>query len=386
MYAPWMYSASSAATNVKLGIDGYSYDGVTSSEGLRRLANGSCHFACLDTAPSRADVEAMPSVWVVPMLAQAVAIIINVPELPESVLLNITRAELADIFLGRIKQWAELAQSNAMLQSVRQNISLVVRADDSVVSLILSSALSSFSQEWAGKVGASTSPKWPSKGKQWEGVAFSRDGDAAVSAQVLAKPYSLGYVSATYIKLTNGVAPMVACISNKAGRFMPPTQVSVLAAMEAFAWRQRPKMGRTGSNVFYRSLVDPPEEATDAYPMAGYTYLGFNPGKLDCAMLHDVMYLLVWSWRSEQAAEIAVRLGTVPVPAAVYKKLIQFIGEIRCDGKSALNPVLKELLPKSCLPGNQIGFRALEIVASIRRQSGLGRLQVTGWTFLTSRT
>ena len=348
VYQSWLNSASADATNAQLSIERYKYELLESEvEGLRRLANGSCHFAVLDAAPSPDDVAAMPNVWAVPTLAQGVAIVFNLPD-ENSLELNITREDLADIFLGRIRRWDELAKTNPGLASVRENITLIVRADESTVSKLFTSALSSFSREWKAKVGASTKPRWP------RADSIRRSFDSGIAGEVLDTPYSLGYISDAYKRLTR-VVPRVARISNKAGRFVLPTESSVVAAMDAFAWESLSARG-PGQAVFCREIVDPPEDAQYGYPIAGTTYVAFNPARLDCLMLHDVMYLIAWAWTKPLAAAMARRMGLVPISAPVYKPLMDRMRNIRCQGKPALDSIMKELRPVPCPRGKQTRF------------------------------
>ena len=366
VYQSWLNSASADASNAQLSIERYKYELLESEvEGLRRLANGSCHFAVLDAAPTPEDVAAMPSVWVVPTLAHGVAVVFNLPDENPPLELNITREDLADIFLGRIRRWDELAQTNPGLASVRQNITLIVRADESTVSKLFTSALSSFSREWKTKVGASTKPRWP------RADSIRSYNDSGIAAEVLDTPYSVGYISDAYRMLTR-VVPRVARISNKAGRFVLPTESSVVAAMDAFAWESLSARG-PGQAVFCRDIVDPPEDAQYGYPIAGPTYFAFNPARLDCLMLHDVMYLIAWAWTNPLAAAMARRMGVVPISAPVYKPLMDRMRNIRCGGKSVLDSILKELRPVPCARGKQTRFLQVGSVGCTPR-----RLQALG--------
>jgi ABC-type phosphate transport system substrate-binding protein len=301
----------------------------------------------------------MPNVWVVPTLAQGVAIVFNLPD-ENSLELNITREDLADIFLGRIRRWDELAKTNPGLASVRENITLIVRADESTDSKLLTSALSSFSREWKAKVGASAKPRWP----RADGLRF---GSVGVAVHILMTPYSLGYVSLSGIASTGA---RVARISNKAGRFVLPTESSVVAAMDAFA-PELDEMGKQGATVLSYDIVDPSQDMPDAYPIVGYTYLAFNAARLDCTSLLAMVFLIHWTWTNPRAAEVARLQTASPLPAftavsaSVSKVLLPVLDTLRCDQNvSGAGP-----------PSEQGGFTELEKVIFMvnRRIVGSGQ-------------
>ena len=333
-----------------------------SAQAQRSLVNGNVQFAVIDSALYPEHLKEMPNLWMVPSLAQGVAIVFNVPI--DGVLLeelNITREQLANIFLGRTLQWAGLAASNPILASVRHNITLVVRRENCFLSRILTSALSSFSPEWKGKVGTNSDPLWPRKD------ALRRSGDSEVASTILEIPYSIGYVSDTYIKDTK-VSPHVARISNKAGEFVTATDGSLAAAMTCFSWGTGTSRQARHGSVFYRDIVDPPEEAdhdgiscTDAYPIVGNAYFVFNIDTLTCSMLHDVLYLIVWSWENELASEIARRQAATPIPRSVYLPLMERMASIQCGGDSVMLTVIKQLLPEPCKQGERARSVALRM-------------------------
>ena len=330
-----------------------------SAQAQRSLVNGNVQFAVIDSALYPEHLKEMPNLWMVPSLAQGVAIVFNMPDMDDSHELHVTREELANIFLGRTLQWAGLAASNPILASVRHNITLVVRRENCFLSRILTSALSSFSPEWKVKVGASSDPRWPRKD------ALRRSGDSEVASTVLEIPYSIGYVSDTYINDTK-VSPQVALISNKAGKFVTATDSSLAAAMTCFSWGTGTSRPARHGSVFYRDIVDPPEEAghygiscTDAYPIAGNAYFAFNIDALTCSMLHDVLYLMVWSWENDLASKIARRQAATPIPRSVYLPLMERMASIQCGGDSIMLTVIKQIIPEPCKQGERARSLAL---------------------------
>ena len=324
------------------GLTGvYTYTPTGSSEGKYCVATGDCHFAGTDSVINAAltpeHMRLMPNAWLLPSLAMAIAIGFNLPSFGD-LELRIPREALAEIFLGRIRQWSELAEWNPKLAGVEQNISLVVRSDSSAVSKAFSSALSSFSAEWNGKVGSSSRPNWPRS--DW------RSGDEdGVAMELKQRPYSLGFISQPgavkfYVSM--------ALISNDVGSFVAPSTSGVQSAMDAFAV-ELDERGRNGERLLFQSIVDPKNQP-GAYPISMFTYLMFDAGKLDCSKLYDVMFLVYWGWTDPRAAAIAKEKNLIPTSGALRDALIKALANLQCRGGSLLRELLRDISP-ACKAG-----------------------------------
>ncbi len=325
----------------------FSYRPSTSRNGQYTLSTGRSQFIGTDGVLLKEYQDAMPNVWLLPVMAQAVVVGFHLPDfLNLTDGLRIPREALAEIFLGRIVRWSELADWNPQLKSVDENISLVVRADPSGICQSFASALSSFSPEWdrkvgaysRGKVGSGAQPKWPR-------ADFSVPGDAGAAMQIRLQPYSLGYVSQAYAKMY-GVKQ--ALVSNRAGEYVAPTPSAVKAAMDALA-PQFEELYNGKTQVFFTTrIVDPARIASAAYPISMLTYFAFDADKLavDCNDLHDVLYLLHWAWTSAEAASIAFSESFSQITVSVYGKMISKLRDrIRCNDESPMEQVLYEKAP-----------------------------------------
>ena len=327
MYAAAFYSNSEMKKLEDEVEITYEYEPATSLEGQRRLAAGECQFAASDSALLPEHSAAMPNAWFVPSLAQAIAVVFHLPNVQPGFVLNIPRAVLADIFLGRIRQWSALAPWNDGLASAPGNITLVVHSDSSATSQLFTAALSSFSAGTNGTVvdtgTGSAGPSWP------KGVLYGT-GDQGAALKIFEIPYSLGYVAHSYLsKLGISRSSGIARISNTAGRFVEPSESSVTAAMNAGAARLD-EMRDSGTSVFALSIVDPPPAAADAYPIAGFTYIAFDAGRLDCVALRAVVYLLYWAWTNPEATIIAQKLTFYPLSQKVVDSLIRAVKLLQC--------------------------------------------------------
>ena len=298
----------------------FSYDGTGPESGNLCLSNGTCAFVVSDSAPSDELRARMPSLWHLPVLAGAVAIVFNLPDLVD-LELRIPRDTLAAIFLGRIRRWSELARWNPKLEGVNESIALVVRSDESATTEALTSALSSFSSEWKGKVGTSSRPKWP-------GFAIRTEGDGGVALQLLRLPYSLGYMP-----LTNTFKVSTAFIENDAGQFVAPSANGVQAAMDDAVGKGFEEMG-SRTKVLFLSIVDR-KNTSDAYPIARLSYMAFEARALDCLTLEFVVYLLYWAWTDRRAAEIALQLSFAPISSGIRHSLLSLLQTLSCYAHDA---------------------------------------------------
>jgi ABC-type phosphate transport system substrate-binding protein len=312
-YDAWIMQASLDAGAKRQEIT-YSYESSSSTEGKLMLLNRETHFSGVESALTASQSEKMPEAWVLPVLATAVAIVFNLPDYAD-LELTIPRQSLADIFLGRVSHWSNLSQWNPRLKDVHQSIDLVVRSDFSGTSETLTSALSSFSSEWKGKVGTSSKPNWPAH-------AIRVKGSKGVAVAVRQRLYSLGYL---WLPDVQTFQLCSARIKNSAGESVAPSPRSILAAMDAFipAFKE---MAQAGQRMFVRRIVDPKNSSEtwvpEAYPISVLTYLAFDSGRLDCRLTHDVLYLLYWAWRDAVAAQTANRRNLSTISWNVVKELI----------------------------------------------------------------
>ena len=322
----------------------FRYEGTGSSEGRYRLATQRCMFAVSDTALSREQRKQMPSAWFVPTLAGAVVVGFHLPHIA-SLELRIPREALADIFLGRIRLWSELTSLNPKLAGVQQNITLVVRSDVSGTSLTFSSALSSFSAEWATKLGASSRPMWPR-------FALAGETDNDVALLIKRHEYSLGFLSQSDSATFH--VP-VALISNDAGAYVAPTIESVQSAMDAFA-PDLEVLGKAtgGAKMLLQSIVNP-KNKSDAYPISMFTYVAFDAASLTCGQLRDVLYLVIWAWTDPQAAAVANSSNLSPLAESLRRSLITLLATIQCRGESPVESILEEVGP-SCAAGQWLNL------------------------------
>ena len=321
MFKKWAQAATArnagrAPNRSDTGAYKFCYTATNSSDGEARLLDGNADFAVMTRPLTAASMMRMPNAWMLPSLAGAVAIVFNVPGI-DSGKLRITREQLADVFLGKITRWSSLANAtmNPSLLNVTESITLIVWRDSAGVTEVLTSALSSFSDEWRTSVGTSSLPKWPGAPMRPES-----DGGAAIAVAIRIAKYSPSYAAQGDVK---AFRLKVAALSNRAGEFVTPNPISVQSAT-ALAFSSLGVSSGDSGTIFTRSLVDPKGDSEDshrAYPIATLVYIAFDADTLikqtDCSQvltsrLFDVLFFVVWALNDQLADSIAGDADFIP--------------------------------------------------------------------------
>ncbi|HTY66092.1 MAG TPA: phosphate ABC transporter substrate-binding protein PstS [Alphaproteobacteria bacterium] len=206
---------------------------------------------------------------------------------------------LADIYLGKIKNWDDPAikKLNPNVKLTHQAIAVVYRSDGSGTTFNFTNYLSKVSPEWKQKVGDDTSVQFP--------VGVGGKGNAGVANYVQQVKGSIGYVEYAYAKENNlTYGDMV----NKEGKHVAPT----MAAFQAAA------ANADFSKVqnFYLILTDQPGAAS--WPITAATYMLMRKD-YDAAQNKRVLQFLDWCLHNGQPQ--AEALGYVPMPGNVIKQI-----------------------------------------------------------------
>ena len=127
-------------------------------------------------------------------------------------------------------------------------------------------------------------------------------------------------------------------IQNKGQVFTEPSTLAVQKVLEASMLA-----GIPASQLLYQDIVNPDPAAEgalqSAYPIAGLTYLVFNPAALDCETLLNVLFLIYWALTDSQAAKMAEERHFASIPDSLADIIMGELGKIRCDGKNAMKQV-----------------------------------------------
>jgi len=248
LYSKWFDEYGKSNPDVQIN-----YQSIGSGGGIKQLREGTVDFGASDAPLSDEEVKAMPAPVVhLPMVAGAVALAYNLPDVPTG--LKLSSEVVAGIFLGEIKKWndKQIAALNPEVKLPARDITVAHRSDGSGTTYIFTHYLAAVSKTWATKVGAGKSVSWP--------AGIGGKGNEGVAGVLTKTPGSIGYVELAYAD-QNGLT--VAALKNRAGAFVMPgidsTTAAAAAAVEAMKKDVRV------------SIVD--SSGGDAYPISGFTYI-----------------------------------------------------------------------------------------------------------------
>jgi phosphate transport system substrate-binding protein len=214
--------------------------------------------------------------------------------------LHLTGRLLADIYLGKVKNWndAAIAAVNPGIELPDQAIWVVYRSDGSGTTYNWADFLSKFSDEWKNKVGVGTSVAWP------RGVGGR--GNEGVAQNVAHVKGAIGYIEYEYAlheKLIYGL------VQNRAGNFVAPEALSLRATIEGVDW--------TKERNFYVLLNDAP--GAHAYPIMATSFALIRRYPNDAARNRDT--LAFFGWAMEHGQSIADSLHHLPLPPSLVQQI-----------------------------------------------------------------
>jgi phosphate transport system substrate-binding protein len=215
--------------------------------------------------------------------------------------MKLTGEVLADIYLGKIKQWNDpaIANLNPGLPLPSSAISVVHRSDGSGTTFIWTNYLSKMSAEWQSKVGEGTSVDWP--------VGVGGKGNEGVASYVQRIAGSIGYVEYAYVK-QNKMA--YALVKNRDGHYVSPNAAAFQAAAAGADWSRAPGM--------YLILTDAP--GARSWPIAGATFILLHKTQEKPENAKQVLKFFDWAYA--HGDKMAEQLDYVPMPDNVVR-LIQ---------------------------------------------------------------
>ena len=205
---------------------------------------------------------------------------------------------LADIFLGKIRNWSDpaIAAQNPDIKLPDAEIVVVHRSDGSGTTFNFTNYLSKVSAEWREKVGADLLVAWPM------GVGAKRNrGVAEIIAQT---KNAIGYLEFAQAR-ESGLS--YALIENLAGRFVKPDASSFRAAADHADWGQ--------SSDFNLLLTD--AQGQNAYPIAATVFVLMRRAASGARTRATLNFL---EWSLDKGAKDAADLGYVPLPQAFFIK------------------------------------------------------------------
>ena len=232
VYAKWA-EAYAKNTGIKMN-----YQSIGSGGGIKQITAKTVDFGASD-APLTAQQLDKEGLLQFPMVMGGVVPVVNLPGI-DAGQLKLTPSVLADIFLGKIKNWNDgsIAALNPGLSLPSQHITVVHRSDGSGTTWIFTNYLSKVSSQWKSSVGNDKAVAWP--------AGVGGKGNEGVASYVSRIKGSIGYVEYAYA-LQNRMASVK--LANRDGNFVDPTSESFQAAAASADWSHAPG--------FYMVLTDP---------------------------------------------------------------------------------------------------------------------------------
>lgn len=274
------------------------YQSVGSGQGVRSFLAGSVDFGATDEQLSDEDFKARMAgqrgAVQIPMLAGTISPAYNNPDCPD---LKLTQAQLADIFLGKIRNWSELGCPARALIAVH-------RSDGAGTTFNFTNSLACFSQEWKSKVGVGKSVNWP--------VGLGAKGNEGVAGLIQNTPGSLGYVNQAFLR---GVVKPAA-LQNKARQFVVANSESGAAAANNIKLDER--LGGEDCNP----------EGAKSFPIVAFTWiLAYQSGQ-GKEKAEAVRTFLGWALE-EGPQQQAAGLGFVPLTGDVLERARAEVAKIK---------------------------------------------------------
>ena len=280
-----------AAKDVKVN-----YNAIGSGGGISAITNKTVDFGASDAPLTPDQFKACNGCVQLPWVLSATSVMYNMP-LKNN--LRMTGPILADIYLGKIKNWndSRIKKINPGVSIPSKDITVDYRSDGSGTTYNFASYLNTVSREWKSKVGKGTTVNWP--------TGVGARGSSGVSGVISRTEGAIGYADIAYA-LKNHLKFF--SMQNRSGRFTRPGLVGIKAASLA---------DRKFSPTNELSIVNPPpgKRFLRAYPICTYSYVLLRIQSPKAALLKP---FVTWALTSGQA--FGPPLVFQPVPSYVVAR------------------------------------------------------------------
>jgi phosphate transport system substrate-binding protein len=282
---------------------------IGSGGGIQQFIAKTIDFGASDVPMDAGEIKrAGAPVLQIPVTLGGEAIAYNLPGVAKG--LRMTRQQIADIYLGKIRKWNDpaLQSLNPDVKLPDMPITVVHRSDGSGTTYIFTDFLASVSSEWKSKVGVGKSVQWPAAS------SVGGKGNEGVAGQVRQTPGAIGYIELAYV-LQNEMA--YAKVENKAGKYVYPSIETVKAAAAT-----KPTVSATDF-----SIVNAP--GPNSYPISGYSWVMLYKKPSDPhrgALVKGVM-----EWLVTKGQATAESVDYVPLPDNVQRQALKTLATIQLD-------------------------------------------------------
>jgi phosphate transport system substrate-binding protein len=302
IYSKWFAEYNKLHPEVQIN-----YQSIGSGGGIRQLTNRTVFFGATDGPMTKDQQLAAPGrILHLPTVLGGVVPIYNVTGVEAE--LKFTGPLLADIFMGKVSKWNDvaIAKLNPGVRLPGSDINVVHRSDGSGTTYIFADFLGKTSPDWKKTVGIATALNWP--------TGVGAKGNEGVAGLVKQTPNSIGYVELIYA-LQNKID--FGSVQNMAGEFVRASLDGVTKAAAATKGKMPPD--------FRVSITNAPGDGV--YPISSFTWLLFyeNPkDKRQARIMNDFM-----KWALSEGQKFAADLGYAPLPSDVVAMEMEALKRIK---------------------------------------------------------
>jgi phosphate ABC transporter phosphate-binding protein len=286
------------------------YDGIGSGNGVTNMIEKVLDFGCTDaylTDEQIIKAQKNGDIVHIPLVMGAVVATYNLPGIGKQ--LRFTGPVLADIYLGKIKNWNHEAiqACNPVVNLPDRSITVIHRSESSGTTFIWTDYLSEVSIEWKDKIGKGTTVRWP--------LGEDADKNDGVARAVSLKDGALGYVELSFALERN---LKVAQVKNSEGRYIHPSLQSVTSAATA-------SLEKIPEDLRY-TLTNPPGDGS--YSIAGSTWLVLYRNQPGTKGKELVNFL---RWAVHEGQDHLADMRYAPLPRNLVQRIEDKLSTIRTD-------------------------------------------------------
>jgi|SRR5690242_2362394 len=296
----WTEAYNRHAPNVQIR-----YVASGTDEGITAIAHGSGDFA-MGEIPLNTQEHLKSGLISVPAVVIGIVPIYKLPG--NQVELRFSGEVLADIYLGRIKNWNSpiLGKINPGIKLPDLPITVINRPPGKGSNYIFTEYLSKVSPRFRSEIGISASPKWP------VGKPASRSSEMVEA--VMSHTGTIGYVEAQYA-IQSGIP--FGLVLNASGKFVKASAQSLTEACRAV---EAPAFDK-----FSASLTNAPGE--HSFPIASFDWFYLRRDLDDANRVAALDQFLDWAFSDGQ--QIAAQAGYADLPIPLRAKISARLRDIK---------------------------------------------------------
>ena len=297
LYQAWTREFNASNNHVQI-----QYLPVGTSDGLRQVSAGIGDFGAGEIPLSDEQMHAS-GIPLVP-IPEALVGIVPIYNLPGRPQLNFSGELLAEMYLGRVKNWKDpqIAKLNPTAALPDMPIHIVHRGPGRGSNFIFTNFLSKTSPRFRDAIGRSASPRWPT------GVEAYRGQD--MLQKVSATKGAMGYVDLSFLRNASVGRGRV---ENASGQFVVASPETLKAACAAAE--------NSSPADFSVDLTNAP--GRDSYPLASLTWIYVPVTRAHLARSRALKEFLTWSLQDGQ--KLVQATGYAPLPAAIALKALAVV-------------------------------------------------------------